>query len=69
MQSRTEDTSTNGSLMAMHMPASWTLQRAAALRATVEQALMGAVPGLRARIELLPWDVEAHFNDPEEPAV
>jgi hypothetical protein len=34
----------------------------------VEQALMGAVPGLRARIELLPWDVEAHFNDPEEPA-
>ena len=52
----------------MHMPATWTLQRAAALRATVEQALMGAVPGLRARIELLPWDVEAHFNDPEEPA-
>ena len=52
----------------MHMPASWTLQRAAALRAAVEQALMGAVPGLRARIELLPWDVEAHFNDPEEPA-
>jgi cation diffusion facilitator family transporter len=50
----------------MHMPASWTLQRAAALRATVEQALMVAVPGLRARIELLPWDVEAHFNDPEE---
>jgi len=52
----------------MHMPAAWTLQRAAALRASVEQALMGAVPGLRARIELLPWDVEAHFNDPEEPA-
>ncbi|MFI4931679.1 MAG: cation diffusion facilitator family transporter [Burkholderiales bacterium] len=52
----------------MHMPASWTLQRAAALRATVEQALMGAVPGLRARIELLPWDVEAHFNDSEEAA-
>jgi cation diffusion facilitator family transporter len=51
----------------MHLPSSWTLQRAAALRTTVEQALMGAVPGLRARIELLPWDVEAHFNDPEEP--
>jgi cation diffusion facilitator family transporter len=51
----------------MHMPASWTLQRAAALRATVEQALMAAVPGLRARIELLPSDVEAHFNDPEGP--
>lgn len=52
----------------MHMPASWTLQRAAALRTSVEQALMSAVPGLRARIELLPWDVEAHFNDAEEPA-
>lgn len=51
----------------MHLPASWTLQRAAALRASVEHALMGAVPGLRARIELLPWDMEAHFNDPEEP--
>ncbi len=50
----------------MHMPASWTLQRAAALRATVEQALMVAVPGLRARIELLPSDVEPRFNDPEE---
>jgi cation diffusion facilitator family transporter len=52
----------------MHMPASWTLRRAAALRASVEQALMQAVPGLRARIELLPSDVEAHFNDREEPA-
>ena len=52
----------------MHLPASWSLQRAAALRASVEQALMGAVPGLRARIELLPWDVEAHFDDTEEPA-
>ena len=52
----------------MHMPANWTLGRAAALRASVEQALMQAVPGLRARIELLPSDVEAHFNDREEPA-
>jgi cation diffusion facilitator family transporter len=52
----------------MHMPASWTLRRAAALRASVEQALMQAVPGLRARIELLPSDVEAHFHDREEPA-
>ena len=47
----------------MHMPASWTLGRAAALRASVEQALMSAVPGLRATITLLPMDVEAHFND------
>lgn len=47
----------------MHMPASWTLGRAAAVRMTVEQALMSAVPGLRASIQLLPSDVEAHFND------
>jgi cation diffusion facilitator family transporter len=53
----------------MHMPEAWTLRRAAALRASVEQALMSAVPGLRARIELLPWDVEAHFNDLEEPSI
>jgi cation diffusion facilitator family transporter len=51
----------------MHMPASWTLGRAAALRADVEQALMSEVPGLRASIQLLPTDVEAHFNDPEDP--
>ncbi len=47
----------------MHMPASWTLGRAAALRASVEQALMSAVPGLRATIQLLPSDVEAHTQD------
>jgi divalent metal cation (Fe/Co/Zn/Cd) transporter len=47
----------------MHMPASWTLGRAAALRTSVEQALMSAVPGLRATIQLLPTDVEAHFDD------
>jgi cation diffusion facilitator family transporter len=47
----------------MHMPASWTLGRAAALRASVEQALMSEVPGLRATIQLLPSDVEAHFDD------
>ena len=48
----------------MHMPASWSLGRAAALRTTVEQALMSAVPGLRATIQLLPSDVEAHLDDP-----
>jgi cation diffusion facilitator family transporter len=47
----------------MHMPADWSLGRAAALRADVEQALMSDVPGLRASIQLLPTDVEAHFND------
>ncbi|HSV34961.1 MAG TPA: cation diffusion facilitator family transporter [Ramlibacter sp.] len=50
----------------MHMPASWSLGRAAALRASVEQALMSAVPGLRATIQLLPSDVEAHFDDEED---
>ena len=50
----------------MHMPASWTLGRAAAVRTSVEQALMSAVPGLRATIQLLPSDVEAHFNDPKD---
>jgi divalent metal cation (Fe/Co/Zn/Cd) transporter len=50
----------------MHMPAQWTLGRAAALRGTVEQALMSAVPGLRANIQLLPMDVESHFGDPED---
>jgi cation diffusion facilitator family transporter len=50
----------------MHMPASWSLGRAAAVRGSVEQALMSAVPGLRATIQLLPSDVEAHFDDPED---
>lgn len=52
--------------MHMHMPATWSLGRAAALRASVEQALMSAVPGLRATIQLLPSDVEAHFDDPRD---
>lgn len=50
----------------MHMPASWTLGRAAAVRASVEQALMSAVPGLRATIQLLPMGVEAHFDDAKD---
>ena len=50
----------------MHMPASWTLGRAAAVRTSVEQALMQAVPGLRATIQLLPSDVEAHIDDPRD---
>jgi cation diffusion facilitator family transporter len=52
--------------MHMHMPAGWTLGRAAAVRTSVEQALMSAVPGLRATIQLLPLDVEAHFGDPKD---
>ena len=50
----------------MHMPAGWSLGRAAALRISVEQALMSAVPGLRATIQLLPSDVEAHFDDEKD---
>lgn len=50
----------------MHMPADWTLRRAAAVRGAVEQALMSAVPGLRATIQLLPSDVEAHSTDEED---
>ncbi len=50
----------------MHMPAAWSLGRAAAVRMSVEQALMSAVPGLRASIQLLPMDVEAHFDDPKD---
>jgi len=46
----------------MHLPANWTLARAAALRGAVEQALLQDVPGLRARIELLPSNVEPVFE-------
>jgi cation diffusion facilitator family transporter len=52
--------------MHMHMPAAWTLGRAAAVRADVEQALMSAVPGLRCTIQLLPSNVESHFDDEED---
>jgi cation diffusion facilitator family transporter len=50
----------------MHMPTNWTLGRSAAVRTGVEQSLMKAVPGLRATIQMLPSDVEAHFDDPKD---
>lgn len=50
----------------MHLPGDWSLTRAAALRSAVEQALMSAVPGLRASIQLLPTDVEAHARDEKD---
>ena len=50
----------------MHMPSDWTLRRAAAIRSSVEQALMSAVPGLRATIQLLPNDVEVHSQDEDD---
>lgn len=52
----------------MHVPGAWPLARAAALRGSVEQALVAAVPGLRASIQLLPTDVEALAHDAEHPA-
>ncbi len=50
----------------MHLPGHWSLGRAAALRTSVEQALMSAVPGLRAGIQLLPMDVETHAGDEQD---
>ncbi|MCW5223137.1 cation transporter [Verminephrobacter aporrectodeae subsp. tuberculatae] len=44
----------------LHLPADWSLRHAAELRGQVEQALMRAVPGLRATIELLPADMETY---------
>lgn len=38
----------------MHVPGQWSVQRAAQLRTEIEAALLQAVPGLYARIELLP---------------
>jgi len=48
----------------MHVPAAWTLGRAAAVRADVERALMRDVSGLRTSIQLLPNDVEAYLDEP-----
>lgn len=50
----------------MHVPGDWSLQRAAALRDALEQALMDAVPGLRVTIQLLPLNMEARSVRMEE---
>ena len=47
----------------MHLPPHWTLARAAALRQQVERALLDAVPGLYASIEMLPDGVEPIMGD------
>lgn len=47
----------------VHMPGNWSLERAARLRAEIEAALIRAIPGLRASIQLLPSDVEPQFED------
>ncbi|HRO81821.1 MAG TPA: cation diffusion facilitator family transporter [Alicycliphilus denitrificans] len=46
----------------MHVPGRWPLAEAARQRSAVEQALMQAVPGLRATIELLPEDHDTVFE-------
>ncbi|WCM93874.1 cation diffusion facilitator family transporter [Acidovorax sp. NCPPB 2350] len=54
----------------MHVPGDWRLAEAARLRGAVEQALVEAVPGLRATIELLPSGMEAvatPMEDDKEP--
>ena len=43
----------------MHVPGGWSMDRAAQERTEVEAALMAAVPGLHATIQLLPKGVEA----------
>lgn len=50
----------------MHVPADWTLGRAAQQRADVESALMDAVPGLHATIELLPEGAVTAFEQAEQ---
>jgi cation diffusion facilitator family transporter len=47
----------------LHLPPHWTLGRAVALRGDLEAALMRAVLGLRASIQLLSSDTEAHVAD------
>lgn len=44
----------------MHVPEAWTVRQAAQLRSEIEAALLQAVPGLYARIELLPTGMETH---------
>lgn len=46
----------------MHLPQNWTLMRAAELRRQVEHALLEAVPGLHATIQVLPDGVEPIFT-------
>lgn len=51
----------------MHVPGTWSLERAAGLRDALEQALMEAVPGLRVTIQLLPLGMEARATRKEDP--
>ena len=44
----------------MHVPGHWTVQHAAQVRSGIEAALLKVVPGLYARIEMLPMGMETH---------
>lgn len=46
----------------LHVPGSWSLFQAARWRDQTEAALMAAVPGLHARIELLPTGIDTVFE-------
>lgn len=50
----------------MHVPAQWRLGTAARLRQEVEAALMQAVTGLHATLEILPLGMETAFEAQEE---
>lgn len=51
----------------MHVPGGWSMNRAAQERSEVEAALMAAVPGLHATIQLLPKGVEALGIEDHQP--
>ncbi|WP_417283260.1 cation diffusion facilitator family transporter [Comamonas sp.] len=53
----------------MHVPEAWTVRQAAQLRSEIEAALLQAVPGLYARIELLPMGMETHSEAGDTRAV
>lgn len=52
----------------LHVPGSWTLDQAAELRTRVETALLQAIPGLYARIELLPLGLRTESESETRPA-
>ena len=52
----------------LHVPGDWTLAHAAQWRQRTEAALMAAIPGLQARIELLPVGVDTVFERQVSPA-
>lgn len=52
----------------MHVPAQWTLGKAARLRRQVEEDLMAAVPGLHATLEILPVGMETALEAQEHQA-